>query len=206
MPVRLVIQPVVFVSDARRPLSETLADPGRPAVQVLLDDRTLVVVPKALVHTSAISDGSPGQRNEDCLSLVAGVSLAKLDTAPGVTTLFETGSDQTLSNKSAWLINNTPDSLNWNAAKRARVLGQLTKLGVDIVGLGGNTPLYLIANRLGKLWSLSWDVRKVNTFYVGADVAGLGVTMPVYPIANRLGQLWSPSRRTRQIIPSRAAA
>lgn len=167
MPARIVIQPVVVVGGLRQPLSATLADPGRP-VTVTLDDGTVVNTFKPLVHISAISDGQAGQRNNDCLSLVAGVNLTNLDSAAGVTTLFEAGSDQALSAKRAWLINSTPNSLGWNAQKRNRVLARLSALGVDITGLNGITPLYVIANRLGQLWSISWDVRLITTFCAGA--------------------------------------
>jgi hypothetical protein len=163
MAARLIVNPVVVLGDTRMPLCATLEDPGRPSSDIDDDGNP---VPSRLVHVSAISSGLPGERNGDCLSLCAGVDMTNLDAAAGVTNLFESGSDQPLADLRTWLTS-TPTSLGWNAAKRNRVVARLTAVGADTAGLTASTPLWQIVNRLGQVWSPTWDVRVVRTMVPG---------------------------------------
>ena len=168
MAARIVIEPVVISGGgARVPLSWTLVDPGRPPTQALDDNGNPISVPKVLVQTSAISSGQAGERNADCLSIVAGVDLSSLVGAAGVTTLFEAGSDRPLADLQNWLTS-TPNGLGWNQAKRTRIIDRLRAVGADVTGIAGATPLWHIVNRLGAVWMLGFDVRFVRTMAPGA--------------------------------------
>ena len=168
MAARIVIEPVVVTdSGTRMPLHATLVDPGRPAGDGEDDDGNPITIAKHLVGVSAISSGLSGERNHDTLSVVAGADLSNLDTAEGVVTLFETGSDQPLAELRQWLTT-TPNALGWSAAKRNRIITRLTNAGADITGITGDTPLWQIVNRLGDVWSPGFDVREIRTYATGA--------------------------------------
>ena len=172
MPARIVITPVAISegprgSIIRVPLVSTIVDPGRPPTETEDDDGNPITVPKTLVHVSAISSGQPGERNEDCMSIVAGVDMSNLDAQANIVTLFESGTDRPLADLRRWLTN-TPGGLGWSNARQNRLRNRLISYGADVAGLTGDTPLWQIVNRLGRVWEPTFDVRQVTTSAPGA--------------------------------------
>jgi len=173
MPVRIVVNPVVLDGAARAAKVQTIVDAGRPPMAVEDDDGSMILVPRRLIHVSAISDGlswSPdwpaGQpkppRDFDRLSLVGGVDLTILDDDPEIINLLAPGSDKTVAEMRTWLTS-TPQSLGWGAVQRNRVLDILTSYGASTSGIAVATPLWQIVNRLASVWSMGWDIRDART-------------------------------------------
>lgn len=166
MPARLIINPVVTVDGTRRPKCATIPDPGRPPFTFTNDDGQLETVTPTYVHTSAISDGSTGQVNTECISLAAGVSMAGLDGDPDIVSLFE-DPDPSLAGLHAWL-ENTPTSLGWNNQKVTRLRNRFAASGIDTAGLTSASRLWEWVNRACQHYVAGFDIRKARTFVPGA--------------------------------------
>ena len=171
MPARLVICPVDVTTDGgvtrRTPRVGNIPDPGRPPVDIIDPDEGLQTFIPTYVFVAAISDGQPGQENDFCFCLVAGVDMSGLDADPQVETLFDISDDQPLNDYHAWL-ENTPNLLNWKAGKLNKIKGKLNKKGVASGDLTNETKLVDYGNRLGQKYSSSWDIRGSKTTLAGA--------------------------------------
>ena len=182
MPARVVICPVdVTVDDngerRRTPRVGNIPDPGRPPVEVVVPSSTdrdgnlvpgeMVTVTPTYTFSAAISDGLPGQVNDTCLCLVAGVDMSGLDADPEVESLFETADDQLLDEQRNWLAN-TPKTLGWKAGKLNKIKGKLNKEGVTTSDLTDDNPLHDYCNRVAAKYSPGWDIRRAKTTLKGA--------------------------------------
>ena len=171
MPARLVICPVdVTVDDGvtrRTPRVGNIPDPGRPPVDIIDPDEGPITLTPTYVFVAAISDGQPGQENDKCFCLVAGVDMSGLDDDPEVTSLFETSDDQLLNEQRNWLAN-TPKILGWKPGKLNKIKGKLNKEGVTSSDLTDDDPLHDYCNRVGQKFSPGWDIRRAKTTLKGA--------------------------------------
>jgi len=161
MPARLVICPVDETVDSdgtlhRRPRVGNIPDPGRPPV--VDPDSGILITPK-YVFVAAINGGPL------CFCLVAGVDMSGLDADPTVRSLFDTSDDQPLNSHRVWL-ENTPRSLGWGQGKIRRVKGRMEGAGNANFGL--DTSLAQYCNRVGKLYSPTFDILKCKTTCRGA--------------------------------------
>lgn len=171
MPVRLCLQPVVLTDGgARVALSSTLVDPGRPPSETVDDDGNPILVPKTYGTAPAISDGAvsePDLIRNNCFAIVAGVDMSNLDSASGIITLFEAGTDQPLVVFRDWL-GSTPAGLGWNNQRQNRIRNRITNAGGSATGLTSTTPLWRWANAAGLVFSPTWDTRLALTSVEGA--------------------------------------
>jgi hypothetical protein len=166
MVARLVFNPVVVVGDARLPKCATLVDPGRPPVEATDDDGTVRIIPRTYVHSSAISDGLPGQLNAACISLCAGVDMSNLDADSQIIKVFE-DADPMLSGLKAWL-NQTPQQMGYNNPKLNRLRNRMTAQGISSTGLTSANALWEWVNRACQAYSPGFDVRRAWTTAPGA--------------------------------------
>ncbi len=171
MPARLVICPVdVIVEEGitrRAPRVATIPDPGRPPVDIIdPDDGPITIIP-TYVFSAAISDGQPGQENDFCFCLVAGVDMGGLDADPGVESLFEVVDDQLLDDLQTWLVN-TPKILGWKAGKINKIKGKLHKKGITTGDLTDDSPLHDYCNHAADKVAPGWDIRRAKTTLKGA--------------------------------------
>jgi hypothetical protein len=139
---------------SRTPRVGNINDPGKPGAKC--------------VFVAANSDGQPGQENDFCFCLVAGIDLSAVGADPEVETLFEIGDDQPLDGLRAWL-DNTPAGLGWSAGKVDRLKGRLNSRGVPNANLSEHFPLWEFANRIARKYSTpNWDIRRAKTTRAGA--------------------------------------
>lgn len=135
MPIRWVISPIVIDQGVRRPKVATLVDPGRPPTGV---DDIGVLIPHTYKHSSVC--GAVW-----CLSFVRGVDLSVLDADQQCIHVFEQDYED-----SQGFLDQTPRSLGWTNARLNRIRDRLSSRGVDVTGLTADSPLWEIAQRLGR--------------------------------------------------------
>lgn len=130
MPSRWVVNPVIFHDGARKPKVATIPDPGRPPE--IIDGDTVI---RYYRHSSSIGE------MERCLSYVVGADLSALDADPEITTVLD-GNDENLAL--------TPYDKKWKADRFEKMEVLLWTHGADHRGIGPDTPLWVIVQRLGK--------------------------------------------------------
>ncbi len=141
--IRWVLSPV---------LAELGAD-GRTYRRAKLADKLDATRPgKTVKYVAVISDGQPGQINGWCLCLVRAGSFAALDADAELDNALDLDYDDAQP-----FLDNTPNTLGWNAAKMKRVRDRMTARGVDTTGLTMDTPLWQILARIGQAIQPGWS-------------------------------------------------
>ena len=165
MPARLVINPVILDGGARKPKVSVMEDPGRAAKTGIDEQGQPFSTQPTYCHSSAISDGQAGQRNDLCLSLVVGIDFAPLDADPEVTTLFEMPDRPGYTLRT--YLEKRPSEAGLSKAKIDRLRQRIGAVGVASLDLPDDAPLYEWANRLASRFG-NFDMRQALAKVPGA--------------------------------------
>lgn len=108
-------------------------------------------------HRVSLYHVNKGQRTW-ALSLIRGVDFTPLDNDAEIINIFE--ADFTNPRD---LLDMTPNSLGWNAARLTRIRNRIIAKGGNVTGLVGSTPLIIWLVRIGQILNPSFDPR---TYFV----------------------------------------
>ncbi len=148
MPSRWMTCPVVTTSDGvRRAKVGIYRDPGTPETPRLVKDsdgtETTVHLRNLYRYSASISSQRPGQVNSWCLCFVKGEDLSPLDADAEIDNLLE----QDLTPN---MLGETPRSLGWSASRVDRLKERLRDKSVSVDGVGMDTPLWQVVERVGQ--------------------------------------------------------
>ena len=175
----------------RRPKASLIADPGRPAnpkmklnpvtgdLEPVLDESgDPVMIPKAVTHSSVLSNGQPSplftlaspplvEADDDkwCLSLCAAVDFSELEADVEIEDVLD---EVYPHGEHPIFLNNTPRMRNWNAAridKLKRVMSERGKVPSDVIEakMTEHTPFKDALFEIGRRINPTFDATQTHT-------------------------------------------